>query len=235
MGLPLYLAKTTREILEHGGVPEHTAFMACHFSSYGDGLDIPQELPRCAMVILNDRVPVWEHAPDRVAAQLKEVLEQTAAESVLLDFQRGSCSRTAAIVRVLSGLPCPVGVTEQYAAECDRPILVELPMHRPLSDAAERWKGRELWLDVAGNTQRVTVTEKGAAFTSLPQCIPDGICHREKKLHCSYHIHVLDDRAEFTLFRTKEDMDALLQEAEELGFTRAIGLYQELQFQSPLA
>ena len=32
----------------------------------------------------------------------------------------------------------------------------------------------------------------------------------------------------FTLFRTPEDLDALLTEGEALGVTRAVGLYQEL-------
>lgn len=224
MGLPLYLAQTHREMLE--AQQERSAYMACHFSSYGDGLELWEDIPSCNMVILNDRIPVWNHDPEKVAAQLGEILKQAGADSVLLDLQRPGCP--AAILNALTALPYPVGVTERYAAECDCGVLVELPMHRPLSDALKKWPGRELWLDAAGNTQRITVTAEGASFTSLPPCVPEGICHRDKKLHCRYHIDVKGDRAEFTLFRTKEDLHNLLQEAEDLGFTKAIGLYQEL-------
>ena len=225
MGLPLYLAMTRREILEAD--PGRTAFMACHFSSYGDGLELWEEFPKCDMVILNDRIPVWNHDPEKVAAQMAEVLHQTGAESVLLDLQRPGCP--AEFLKALTRLPCPVGVTEKYADSLDCPVFIEKPMHRPLPDAAEKWPGRQLWLDAAGNTQRITVTAEAAAFTSLPRQIPEGICHRDEKLCCSYHVEVTEDRAEFTLFRTKEDLQDLLLEAEALGFTKAIGLYQELQ------
>ena len=43
MGLPLYLAKTHREMLEAEG--PLSAYMACHFSPYGDGLEVPEALP----------------------------------------------------------------------------------------------------------------------------------------------------------------------------------------------
>ncbi len=227
MALPLYLAKTDWEIPEHGDNPAYTAFMACHFSSYGDGLDFPPRLPRCAMVILNDRVPVWNHDSHKVVRQLQEAVQQAEADCVLLDLQRPGCP--APLLKELAALPCPVGVTEQYAQLCNAAVFSEVPMHRPLSDARSRWPGRELWLDVAGDTRHITVTAEGAAFTALPRQVPEGICHREERLHCSYHIEVLENRAEFTLFRTKEDMEGLLQEAEQLGFTRAVGLYQELK------
>ena len=225
MGLPLYLAKTRREIL--GADPGRTAFMACHFSSYGDGLELWEEFPKCHMVILNDRIPVWNHDPKKVAAQLGEICTQTGAESILLDLQRPGCPES--IIKELTALPFSVGVTEGYAANYDCAVFADVSMHLPLSHAAETWKGRQLWLDAAGNTQRITVTAEAAAFTSLPRQIPEGICHRDEKLCCSYHVEVLKDRAEFTLFRTKEDLQDLLQEAEMLGFTKAIGLYQELQ------
>lgn len=224
MGLPLYLAKTAREMA--GSEADFSAYMACHFSPYGDGLDVPQELPRCAMVILNDRVPVWEHDPDRVSGQLREILQQTGAESVLLDLQRPGCP--AGILKTLTALSCPVAVTEAYAGLCEGAVLLEVPMHHPLAKETGKWKGRELWLDAAANTQRITVTKDSSHFSSLPRQSIKGIVHREENLHCSYTIHVTPEQAEFTLFRTKEDIADLLQEAEALGFTKAIGLYQEL-------
>lgn len=227
MGLPLYLAKTGREMLEEAS--GCTAFMACHFSSCGDGLALWEEVPKCDMVILNDRIPPRKPDPGKVAAQLLEILRQSGAACVLLDLQRPGCP--VELLKALTALPCPVGVTEQYADSLDCPVFIENPMHRPLSDAVKKWAGRELWLDAAGNTQRITVTAEGAGFISLPRQVPEGICHREETLCCSYHIEVMEDRAEFTLFRTREDLEGLLQQAEQLGFTKAIGLYQELREQ----
>ena len=224
MGLPLYLAGTRGEMPEADTA--FPAYMACHFSPYENGLEAQQPLPRCSMVILNDRVPVWGHDPDRVAAQLWEVLEQAEATCVLLDLQRPGCPE--AMVKALAALPCPVGVTEGYAQLTDGPVLAEVPMHRPLEDARKRWNDRELWLDVAANVQQITVTGSGSCLDSLPPFSPEGIVHREARLCCSYCIDVSADRAVFTLFRTREDIEQLLRQAEELGFTGAVGLYQEL-------
>ena len=225
MGLPLYLAKSGREMLEE--TSGYTAFMACHFSSCGNGLELWEKFPKCHMVILNDRIPPRDPDPGKVTAQLSEILRQTGADCVLLDLQRSGCP--AALIKAITALPFPVGVTEMYAAGLDCPVFVENPMHRPLTDAAKKWPGRELWLDTAGNVQRITVTAEGAKFASLPRQVVEGVCHRDEKLHCGYHIEVREDRAEFTLFRTKEDLHDLLQEAERLGFAKAVGLYQELQ------
>ena len=70
---------------------------------------------------------------------------------------------------------------------------------------------------------------KGAVSASLPRKKIHQQYHRDRTLHCSYYVTVAEDRAEFTLFRTKEDLEELLQEAEHLGFTKAVGLYQELK------
>lgn len=225
MGLPLYLARTPWEIPEDDAL--HTAYMACHFSPYGAGLETYGEIPRCGMVICNDRVPLLGHDPRLIYHQLGLILEQTGADSLLLDFQRRDPA-DADLVKTLQALPCPVAVTELYADCCSGPVFAEVPMHRPLCDATARWQDRLLWLDVAGNAQRFTVTADGSRSSCLPPFVPDGICHREESLHCSYHIQVFPDRAEFTLFRTKEDLCDLLQEAGQLGFAKAVGLHQEL-------
>lgn len=229
MGLPLYLACTAEELSDMNPGAGSVAYMACHFSPYGNGLlPLPETLSRCDMLILNDRIPVMQHDPDTVLRQLSDFLEQTGADSLLLDLQRPEVPRTKAMVKAATTLPCAVGVTACYAGCSNGPVLVEMPMHHPLAAAPERWPERVLWLDAACNTQRITVTEAGASHASLPPDRPQGICHRDEKLCCSYHMDVLEDRAEFTLFRTKEDLKALLKQAEQLGFAKAVGLYQEL-------
>ena len=50
----------------------------------------------------------------------------------------------------------------------------------------------------------------------------------DSALHCHYHIKTFDDHIDFTLWRTREDLTNLLREAETLGVTLAVGLWQEL-------
>ena len=230
MVLPLYLAMTDWEILSAEGLPTHMAYMACHFSSYGLGLEeLPESLPKGGMLILNDRIPVWDHDPELVATQLKQYTEAVSCDGVLLDFQRTGCHRTAAIIdAVCQALACPVGVPEPYAQDRDCPVfLPPVPHHRSLQAHIAPWNNHEIWLDAAMDAEIITVTGAGSVFTPLPRHIPEGICHRDSNLHCSYQMQVFSDRAEFTLFRTQEDLADLLQQAEDLGITRAIGLYQE--------
>ena len=49
------------------------------------------------------------------------------------------------------------------------------------------------------------------------------------QLHCHYTIETNEKAARFTLWRTKEDLEALLEEAEKSGIVGYVGLYQELQ------
>ena len=51
---------------------------------------------------------------------------------------------------------------------------------------------------------------------------------RDEALHCSYRIVRGDSDAQFTLWRSREDLWELLDEAAALGVTATIGLYQEL-------
>ena len=87
--------------------------------------------------------------------------------------------------------------------------------------------GREIWLEAALDGLQLTLTEQGCTGTALPFCeYAEGF--HEEALHCHYQIQVSDRHAKFSLFRTREDLDALLEEAEALGVTAAVGLWQEL-------
>ena len=93
------------------------------------------------------------------------------------------------------------------------------------------WPGREIWLDTTMEGLEIVLTEKGAKSATLPhQKYPD--CGLEDRLlHCHYRISLSENSAVFTLWRTKSDISAQLEEAEALGVTAAVGLYQE--FGSP--
>ena len=51
----------------------------------------------------------------------------------------------------------------------------------------------------------------------------------DERIHCHYDVEVLSDRAVFTICRYKEDLAALVEEAENLGVLGCVGLYHELQ------
>lgn len=225
MVLPLYLALTAGEFTACSPFPAHPAWMACHFSPYGTGLiNLPPALPEGSMLILNDRTPIRGHDPEYILEQLRTL----KFSALLLDFQRPGCAETAALVRVLTkGLTCPVGVSEPYAGDGDGPVfLPPVPPDVPVDKYLTPWQGREIWLEAALGGLTYTVTEKGAAAVPMPTPPPQG--HGDEALLCHYHITLTQDRAEFHLFRTPEDLTALLDRSQTHGVTKAIGLWQEL-------
>lgn len=233
MALPLYLALTAAELEGCAALPDPLAWMACHFSSYGLGLsNLPRELPEGSLLILNDRIPVQGHDPQTVTGQLAELAEKVRACGVLLDFQRPDDPRTEAIVRAVTGaFPCPTAVSQCYAGTLSCPVFLDAPRaYHSLRRAADRWKGRELWLEVSLSPGTVTVTSQGSRYqpgTLFPGELP---VHREDKLHCHYCMEKTDGAVRFHFKRTPEDLSALLEEAGSLGITKAIGLYQELGY-----
>lgn len=228
MVLPLYLAMTAAEIRANTDFPPNIGYMACHFSPYGTGLsNCPAHLPEGSMLILNDRTPIHGHDHGLIADQLTELVEKLKCDSVLLDFQRADVPELSLLAQKLSAaLPCPVGVSDLYAADSDCSIF--LPPVMPdtlLSEHLVPWKGRDIWLDISAEGQEITLTEKGASTVRLPrQILP--ACHEDSTLHCHYRIDV-GENIRFTLFRTEQDLQDLLAEAKHLGISRAVGLYQE--------
>lgn len=231
MALPLYLAMTAAEFFAAESLPEKTAWMACHFSSYGLGLsNSPQQLPAGSMVILNDRIPIHGHDPDLIARQLNELLESLSPGCFLLDFQRPDIPETAAVVRVITdSLPCPVGITEHYIGELDCPVfLPPPPLHTTLEEHLKPWQGREIWLEIATETETITVTADGAEFEQHSPITLETPIFEEPRLHCRYHTTVKEDHAVFSLLRDKAHIPGLLEKGKALGVTKAVGLYQQL-------
>ena len=231
MALPLYLALTAEEFQNCSPLPEHTAWMACHYSPYGLGLsNSPRQLPEGAMLILNDRTPAQGHDPDLILHQLQHLEAAIHYKYILLDFQRPDSSENAAVAKALtSAFFCPVGVSELYAQELECPVfLPPVPPHISLREHLAPWQGREIWLEAALGGETVTVTDAGSYFSPLLSTeLPDSTM-ADSALHCHYHIRTYDDHIDFTLWRTRENLTNLLREAETLGVTLAVGLWQEL-------
>lgn len=235
MAAALYLAMTAAEFLTYSSLPQNAAWMACHFSPYSTGLtNLPQSLPSGALLILNDRIPFSGHDLSRIAEQLRQTVDTLSCMGVLLDFQQPDVPMLAHLAEDLVGtLPCPVAVPDNYAHGIDCPVfLPPCPHHTPLSEHLAPWQGRELWLDLASDSETLTLTPKGAHILPLPLGeLPEG-GHWDPQLHCHYRTETGTDFARFTLWRTKEDLETLAKEAEQLGIKTMVGLYQELKNRS---
>ena len=225
MALPLYLALTASE-MSGNLLPENAAFLSCHFSPGGRGLsNLPDRLPDGAMLILDDSAPMDGHDPDLILMQLRAQAEQWKYVSLLLDFQRPGIRAQQELAEFLaSSLSCPVCVSELYAGGLSCPIfLPPVPPDMPLKEYVSPRAGREIWLETALDGLTLTLTESGCTTAPLPDFPEEG--QKDDKLHCHYTVEA---PATFHLWRTREDLNALLKEAETLGVSQAVGLWQEL-------
>lgn len=230
MPIPCYLALTAAEFANTDPLPEKVAWMACHYSCYSTGLsNLPSQLPKDSMIILNDRTPPDRHDPQRILEQLLVLTEALEPDGILLDFQRKDLALNRQLPRLLSeGLPCPVGVTEAYSHDADCAVFLEPPpLHMALSEYTAPWEGREIWLEAITETKCYRITEEGCQIRQAEDCLLPEPVLTEESLFFRYHLDLEEHAAVFTLQRSKPDLDALLKNAT--GITRAIGLYQQLR------
>ena len=226
-----YLARTAGELLSSVPPEEKTAYMACHFSLYTTGLsNVPDSLPTGSMLILNDQIPIHGHDPERIKDQLEQLIENLACDSLLLDFQRPDNDETARLCRLLSNeMRCPLGISHHYSGDLDCAVfLPPPPLDMPFEAYIKPWEGRKLWLEAALETAEFTITADGCKVTPLPYEPPQADTFIEDVLHCRYHCEITDDAIRFFLYRTADQLSALLAEAATLGIEKAIGLYQQL-------
>ena len=225
MVCPLYLAMSAGEFQHISTFPPHAAWMACHFSPYGDGLsNVPKALPEGSMLMVNDYLPVQGHDPKKIAAQLRAF----SPSRVLLDFQRAGCAQTEVIVKeILEALPCPVGVALPYAREGFPVLLPPVPPQTPLREHLQPYKNWEIWLEMAPLISCAEVTEKGTQFIDTDD-VWENPTFFDDTLKCHYQMQVNKDSVRFLLRRTKEDVLLLREEGEMLGVSCCVGLYREL-------
>ena len=225
------LAMTAAEMRNLSVLPPKIAWMASHFSPYSTGLsNLPRELPPGSLLILDDITPPRGHDPNLIAEQLTFCAERFRCSGILLDLQRPNCPETAALAKHLSlVLPCPTAVSDCYATDLSCPVfLPPLPPSVPLPAYLSPWQGREIWLELGLDGEILTLTETGCTATPLPCPDRDADGFTDEKLHCHYSIESKEKSASFTLWRTKNDFLELQEEAETLGVSCTLGLYQEL-------
>ena len=232
MVFPGYLAITAAEFARIHPGTQNLAWMACHFSPYSSGLsNLPHRLSSRSMLILNDRMPLRDHDPQRILLELEQVITQFQCSGLLLDFeQEGNPDYPPLIRTLVEGLPCPVGVCAAYdSGEKSHPVfLPPVPLHIPAEDYLAPWQGRELWLEAALDAQTLTLSEGGVSRTVRPHAFSPPLPHRDATLLCHYRTELSSHRVQFCLSRTQEDLEQLIEKALGLGVTRCIGLWQEL-------
>lgn len=230
MGISHYLAMTAEEIAAAETLPQRLAYMACHFSLYGTGITcLPETLPNKAMLILNDRIPFRAHDPRQIAKELAQAIEALHCDCLLLDFQRQDTPKDLGNA-LADALPCPIGIAEGFADGTQCAIfLPPVPPDKILGEYLKPWAGRDIWLEAEPEAVKVTVDSNGSHRSFLSQADAGPHCFTDGTLHCSYRTEVFPDRAEFTLQRTPEDLQRLLEEAEALGVTTAVSLYQQMK------
>ena len=231
MAIEPILAMTAAEMRNCSVFPPKIAWMACHFSPYGLGLsNLPKDLPPGSLLMVDDMTPPHGHDAGFIARQLSACVDALQCCGVLLDFQRAGCKETQAIARHLSAsLPCPAAVSECYAGDLDCPVLLpSLPPSVPLKEHLVPWKGRNIWLELGLEGELLTLTEAGCEVTPLPYPDMEAVGFADEELHCHYAIETNETSARFTLWRTMNDLEELLAEAETLGISGTVGLYQEL-------
>ena len=229
MGIPCYLAMTAAEMLGNTAMPENTGWMACQFSSWNDGLsNLPSTLPGGCVLILSDETPICGHDPQRILGELQECIARFSCRCLVLDFQRPGNQEAEELIPFLMKLPCPLVVSLPYVRDNCGVLLPPAPLSTSLEDYLSPWRGREIWMELALDGEILTLTEQGAKPISLPYPNLGTEGFRDDALHCHYRTQLTDTCAEFTLWRTMDDLRDLIKEVETLGCTAVMGLYQEL-------
>ena len=210
--------------------PNRVAYMACRFSPSGVGLvNLPEELPPGSIILLDDSMQIDRHSPEIVTKQLCGLVEQFSPAGVLLDFQqpvtREAFDMAAAICKAL---PCPVAVTEDYARKLACAVFLSAcPANAALEKYLEPWK-QEVYLEIAPGRMQIAITEDGASTFYLPAGETKSLGFYDEELCCHYKTEIFDNRVVFTLQRSREDLKKLMTQAQKLGVTAMVGLYQEL-------
>lgn len=227
-----YLAMTAAEVQSNPNPDFPIGWMSCHFSPNNPGLsNVPTSLPPNSLLILDDSFPFQNHDVDTIENQLKEIISQFQIQKLLLDLQRPKSEEVEMLIaQFCNALPCSMAVTESYAEKSSCGVFLSPPpLHRTLKDHIVPWRGKEIWLELAPQAACYAITESGCSIKPDSLTAKEQFPHRDKNLHVSYRIEPSEDCVVFRLQRSQEELEKLVKEAENLGITTVIGLYQEFK------
>ena len=230
MGLQFYLAMDPSEIQRKLPDTGSIAWFSCQFSPDGEDLsNLPRTLPEGSALILDDGYLCRQLNTRSICRSLGLVAERLRLRAVVLDFQRPYIPLLGKLAHMLEQrLPCPLVAPKAYAVHTRGPVLLA---SIPLDVRPESWIGasqRPVWLELDNRCTRLALTPQGLQRSFAEGVIPQGNDFTSRELFCHYQIKA-GSVPTFTLYRTGEDLTALLEKLELLGVEAAIGLYQELK------
>ena len=225
---PFYLAMTSTEFSRAAPLPEHSAWMACHFSPYGTGLsNKPKALPKGNMLILNDLIPWDHHNPEQVAEELQALVDCFSVRRLLLDLERPGVADVPKMIDcILKKVSCSIGISHHYAVEGYPVFVPPTPPDMPAEKYLQPWKNHKIWLEITAEPLCLEITEKGCqeAIWCQEKALPE---HWNDALFCHYQIYTQHDRIQFLLYRKEDALQGFLERLAPLGVECAVGLYQE--------
>ena len=231
MPIPIYLAMTASELVSCSKPPQYTAWMAGHlWAESAQPAAIPPNLPPASLLVMDDRESYNDYNAAQIANKLADLFIQAQCSAILLDFQRYNMPQQQSLVAEIEKRDLPFAVSAGYASGRSCTVFAPpLPFTTTLDAYLKQWQGRKVWLELALDATVITVTPEGSVQKYLPVFQPCCPGQNDRKLHCHYSIQFSEDTAVFTLWRTKEDIEAIAKQAEHLGVSLSVGLWHELQ------
>lgn len=211
MDISLYLAQLPGEV--PGPDP---AWLLCPFEK---DFFLP-ELPG-GIFVFTDSIAYNGQSPEALFGDRLDLLQER--KLLVLDFQRKDDRLKAFVHTLRKLLTCPVAAPPEYLG--DGPVfLPPIPPDTFPQEAVEKWRGKELVLDLSPLPTNLTLTKTGCLRSAAG--IPDGKhFFEDTDLLCSYRLETLsEESARFTLWRNKRQ---LLEMAGQLGVTACVALKQE--------
>lgn len=210
MDISLYLAQPW-------GQPkaENTAWLLCPFEN---GFLLPEKCD--GIFVFTDSTPYNGQSPETLFGDRLDILQ--GRPLLVLDFQRKDPRLKAWVSALEQLLKCPAAAPPEYLGH--GPVfLPPIPPDTLPQAAVEKWKGREIVLDLSPLPTKLTLTKTGCLATAAG--ITAGRYFEDEDLLCAYRLDTLSkEKAEFTLWRRKEQ---LLEMAQRLGVQTCIALRQE--------
>lgn len=225
----VYLAMTEFDLRRCSTPPAACAWMACHFSSAGEGLsNLPSQLPKHSLLMIDDSIPPQGHNSLLIARQVADTVSRFSLDGVILDFQRPFTPELDCIAHdILKAVSCPCAVSEEYAKNWSGAILLPpIPLHQQISSYLSPHSGRTIYLELERENLSMVLTKEGCTLSPTEKR-PQEPVFTDPKLLCHYSIGLHEESAVFTLERTWDDIFGVLEEGKKYGVIGAVGLYQE--------
>lgn len=231
MKIPLFLAMAAPELAGCGKLPDHTAWLACHFSPSGSALsNIPAALPAESLLILDDSIPFHQHHPQAILQQLENTISKLQIQGIVLDFQRSVTLELRDLTQLLQNrLACPVAAPPAYSNTTSPLFLPPVPLHQTPQKYLSPYHDREIWLETALDTSFVHIHMNGCHIEPEPHGTTYELPRQSPHFFAHYRVSCHPEKVVLQLQRTRQDLAQLSEEVSHLGVTRLIGLWQELK------